>query len=422
MARADRQIGQHGDKTVKRVLMVAFHFPPLAGSSGVQRCLRFAQYLPEFGWEPLVLTAHERAYERVSNDLNGQIAQSMLVKRAQAFDAARHFSIAGRYPGALACPDRWASWKFDAVRQGMALIRSHRPDVLWTTFPIATAHSIGAELQRRSGLPWVADFRDPMVQDGYPADPRIWRAYDAIERHTLGSAAACTFTSPSAARSYAARYPHAALRIGVIENGYDEESFAGLGTHDDAPLNPGVLTLLHSGIVYPSERDPTQLFAALRRLGPAAQQLRIRFRGAAHDELVRSVADAHGVGTLVETLPPIAYDDALREMLRADALLVLQASNCNEQIPAKLYEYLRCGRPILGLCDPVGDTAAALRQAGLNAIAPLDDAMQIAAALRRFIEDGTNVRDARPEPAAVAAASRRGRTVALAALLDRLTG
>lgn len=400
--------------------MVAFHFPPLAGSSGVQRCLRFAQYLPDFGWEPLVLTAHERAYERVSNDLDGQIAQGMLVKRAQAFDAARHFSIAGRYPAVLACPDRWANWKFDAVRQGMALIRSHRPDVLWTTFPIATAHNIGAELQRRSGLPWVADFRDPMVQDGYPADPKIWRAYDAIERRALGAAAACTFTSPSAARTYAVRYPDAAPRIGVIENGYDEESFAGLGAQDAMPLNPGKLTLLHSGIVYPSERDPTLLFAALRMLGPAAQQVRVRFRGAAHDELVRRLADAHGVGSLVETLPPIAYGDALKEMMRADALLILQASNCNEQIPAKLYEYLRCGRPILGLCDPVGDTAQALRQAGLNAIAPLDDAAQIAAALRRLIDGGTNLSDACPAPAAVAAASRRGRTAALAGLLDRL--
>lgn len=405
---------------VKRVLMVAYHFPPLAGSSGIQRCLRFAQYLPLCGWEPLVLTAHERAYERVSSDLLTQVAQGTLVRRAQAFDAARHFAIAGRYPLALACPDRWATWKFDAVRQGMSLIRSHRPDVLWSTFPIATAHSIGAELQRRSGLPWVADFRDPMVQDGYPADPQIWRAYGSIERRTLSSAAACTFTSPSAARTYAARYPDSALRIGVIENGYDEGSFAGLGTYDAAALNPGVLTLLHSGIVYPSERDPTKLFAALRLLGSGAQQLRIRFRGSAHDELVQKLADAHGVGALVETLPPIAYDDALREMLRADALLVLQASNCNEQIPAKLYEYLRCGRPILGLCDPAGDTAQALRQAGLNAIAPLDDALQIAAAMRRLIDDARSMRGGRPEPTAVASASRRGRTIALAGLLNRL--
>ena len=62
--------------------------------------------------------------------------------------------------------------------------------------------------------------------------------------------------------------------------------------------------------------------------------------------------------------PPIGYGEALAEMISSDALLILQASNCNDQIPAKLYECLRARRPILGLTDPAGDTAAALRAAG----------------------------------------------------------
>ena len=105
-------------------------------------------------------------------------------------------------------------------------------------------------------------------------------------------------------------------------------------------------------------------------------------------------------------------------MLRADALLVLQASNCNEQIPAKLYEYLRAGRPIVALTDPVGDTADVVRAAGLDAIARLDSVDDIVALLRRFI---ASIRaGAAPLPAAdyVAAASRRGRTRELATLLD----
>ena len=72
-------------------------------------------------------------------------------------------------------------------------------------------------------------------------------------------------------------------------------------------------------------------------------------------------------------------------MLRADALLVLQASNCNEQIPAKLYEYLRAGRPIVALTDPAGDTAGVVRAAGLDAIARLDSVDDTVALLRRFI-------------------------------------
>ena len=112
---------------MKRVLMVAYHFPPLAGSSGIQRTLRFVQQLPQFGWQPLVLTADPRAYERTSDDLLADIPPETIVRRAFALDAARHFAWRGRYLALLARPDRWASWRFAAVRQGMQLIRRHRP-------------------------------------------------------------------------------------------------------------------------------------------------------------------------------------------------------------------------------------------------------------------------------------------------------
>ncbi len=405
---------------MKRVLMIAYHFPPFAGSSGVQRCLRFAQHLPTFGWEPLVLTAHPRAYEQVADDLQAQVPSGLVVRRAQAFDAARHFALGGRYPRALACPDRWSIWRFDGVRTGMAMIKHWRPAALWSTYPIATAHVIGAELARRSGLPWIADCRDPMAQDGYPEDPRIRQAFLAIERRIAASAAAFTFTSPTAARTYAARYPDAASRMSVIENGYDESTFLDVDGVSRTPLNEGAFTLLHSGIVYPSERDPTHLFQALGQLKqthPALiRRLRLRFRAAVHDELLRQLAAEHDVADQVEILPPLAYRSAIREMVRADALLLLQAANCNEQIPAKLYEYLRCKRPIVGLTDLAGDTAAVLRNAGLKLIAPLDDAQSIAAAIAQVVAepDSVNV----PSETAVRAASRQARTAALAALLD----
>ena len=81
---------------MKRVLMVAYHFPPLAGSSGIQRTLRFVQHLPRFGWEPAVLTVHPCAYERTSPDLASEVGNDVLVRRAYGLDTARHLSIAGR--------------------------------------------------------------------------------------------------------------------------------------------------------------------------------------------------------------------------------------------------------------------------------------------------------------------------------------
>ena len=409
----------------RKVLLIAYHFPPLAGSSGIQRTLRFVQHLPAFGWQPLVLSAQPRAYERTSADLEADVPAGTVVRRAFALDTARHLALHGRYIGAMARPDRWVSWKFDAVRQGLCMIREFKPDVIWSTYPIATAHLIGAELHRRSGIPWVADFRDPMAQDGYPADPQTWLQYQAIEKRALEHAALSVFTTPGAARIYRDRYPACASKVAVVENGFDEESFAAAeaARPEVASLTPGAITLLHSGIVYPDERDPTQLMMALQRLRASGaiepSRLRIRFRAAVHDELLKGLARECGVDDMIETLPAVPYRDALHEMRCADGLLVMQASNCNEQIPGKLYEYLRAARPILCLSDPVGDTASLLRRAGVDTIAPLDSVDAIAAILPRFVELVHARRAPLPTASCVENASRRGRTRQLAEHFDR---
>ena len=405
--------------------MIAFHFPPLAGSSGIQRTLRFVQHLPEHGWQPLVLSADPRAYAQTSGDLLPEIPPDTVVRRAFALDTARHLTIAGRHLGFMARPDRWVSWKFQAVREGLRLIREFEPDAIWSTYPIATAHLIGAELQRRTGLPWIADFRDPMAQDGYPADPKVWQRFRQIEQHAIANARFCVFTTPGAARTYRERYRDAAERIVVVENGYDEDSFVGVAPAARAGgAENGPLVLLHSGIVYPSERDPTQLFVALGRLNAARAltpaDLRLRFRASVHDELLRRLGEAHGAGDFIELAPAIGYRDALAEMLAVDGLLVLQAANCNEQIPAKIYEYLRAGRPILALTDPAGDTAGVLRGANVDTIARLDSADEIAQTLPRFVAAIRAGRARLPDAQATRRASRRARSEAFAGLLDRL--
>jgi len=407
--------------------MVAFHFPPLAVSSGIQRTLRFVQHLPELGWEPIVLSAHTRAYERTSSDLLGDIPANVVVERAFALDTARHLSVAGSYPALLARPDRWLTWRIGAVPGGMRLIRKYRPDVIWSTYPIATAHAIGDALQGAAGLPWIADFRDPMAQDGYPEDPRVWQSFKRIEERAVTHARFSVFVTPGAGRMYRERYPASADRIHVIENGFDEESFAGLSKEatSRAPLNPGAITIVHSGVVYPSERDPTQLFIALgnmlREGALRPGELKLRFRAAVHDALLRTLAVTNGVEPLIELLPPIPYRAALEEMVRSDALLLLQAANCNEQVPAKLYEYLRTGRPIVALTDPRGDTAAVLREAGVDNVARLDSPEEIAALLNRCIDDLHQQRARGADSAYVARASRRERAVSLAELLERAT-
>ncbi|WP_333844821.1 glycosyltransferase [Pelomicrobium sp.] len=410
---------------MKKVLMIAFHFPPLTGSSGIHRTLNFVRHLPTFGWSPLVLTAHPRAYEAVSDDQLAAVPPHTLVERAFALNTARHLSLWRRYPAFLARPDRWVSWWLGAVPAGLRLIRRHGVDLIWSTYPIATAHLIGATLAKLTGLPWVADFRDPMAQDGYPSDPKTWQSFKRVEERVFDRGSAFVFVTPGAARMYQQRYPGiGASRVFVVENGYDEETFAAAEAATDRtqPLHPGMTTLLHSGVVYPSERNPEPLLAALGELVAAGRidprRFRLRFRAAVHEALLRRLAAKYSVESCVELLPPVPYREALAEMLRADALLILQSRDCNEQIPAKLYEYLRCAKPVLALTDPEGDTANLLRRYHAGRVAPMESKEEIARALPQFLAGLAQGTLPVADAGEVKSASRFERTRELARVLD----
>jgi hypothetical protein len=235
------------------------------------------------------------------------------------------------------------------------------------------------------------------------------------------------FVTPGLVRLYGERYRDlAGARVAVIENGYDEEVFAPLdGTAArEGPLLPGTFTLLHSGVVYPTERDPTQFFQALRHMIDAGSlkpgELRVRLRASVHETLLAKLIDSFRVADIVELAAPIPYRNALQEMMRADGLLVLQAGNCNNQVPAKVYEYFRCRRPIFGLTDPAGDTAGVLRSAGIHNIARLDSSEEIALELRRFLDQAKRGEAGLPTDELIGDASRLRRTRELAGLLDQI--
>jgi glycosyltransferase involved in cell wall biosynthesis len=412
--------------------MIAFHFPPFQGSSGVLRTWNFSRFLPEFGWQPLLLTASERAYGAVQNAAAGglTIPDGLPIWRAAALDAARHLAVRGRYPRILALPDRWASWFVPAVTRALLIIRRHRPAVIWSTYPIASAHLVACAVQRLSGLPWVADFRDSMTEETYPSHPLEHRVYRWIESKTIRNAADVVFTTRGTAEMYATRYPAPrGAPFAVIPNGYDEDSFksaAQLAAASHAPGSRARRVLVHTGILYPSERDPRPFLdavATLKRIGHiSADSLQIIFRASGHDRTIAPMIESRGVGDIVTLAEPIPYQRALAEMLNADGLLLFQAANCNHQIPAKLYEYLRAGRPILAMTDAQGDTAATLREAGTGVIADLSCATDIAEKFDAFLASLATW-TAPPDRAAIEQRySRHAQARQLARLLDQAGG
>lgn len=414
-----------GEPCAPRVLMVAFHYPPCAVSSGIQRTLKFTRYLPDAGWHPVVLTANRRAYERAGDEQLADIPVDVPVTRTLALDASRHLAIRGVHLAWLSRPDRWANWWLSAVPAGLRLVRRHRPRVLWSTYPIATAHLIGYTLHRLTGLPWVADFRDQMTEDDYPRDPATRRIYAWIERHAIESASLLAFTAESTRSMYLARYPTlAAERCLLIPNGYDEADFAGLTAPQATAAGRRPLRIIHAGLIYPEERDPLPFFRALARLKTegrlGADSLYLGLRASGSEARYAAHLRELGIEDFVHLLPPIPYRDVLQECVDADALLVLQGPACNHQIPAKAYEYLRAGRAILALTPASSDTAALLREAGGATIVPLDDEDALSTALPDFLR---RVRDgSHPRPAAdrIARYARHRQALELARHLDAL--
>lgn len=413
---------------MRGVLMIAFHYPPCFGSSGVLRTLKFSRYLPSRGWLPIVLTADPRAYARTTASQLQDIPAGIEVARTFALDSHRHLAFRGKSLGVTSLPDPWSTWLLSAVPAGLRLIRKHRPHAIWSTFPIPTAHLIGLTLHRLTGVPWVADFRDVMTEDDYPRRAGLRRLYRWIERHVVRRASCVVLTAPSAQRMYLERYP--ALRPAtcrVIANGYDEADFAFRPTEQSSEAMSGrPVRLLHSGIIYEEDRDPRPFFRALARLhreqilAPGVVQVDLRAAGS--ERYFSSLIDDLNIRDVVRLLPPLDYQEALRDCARADGLLVLQGPSCDRQIPAKTYEYLRLGKPILGLTTPKGDTAAVLSECGGSTIVDLLDEEAVYHALPTFVDSLRRGRHALPDPVKTAQYARHNQAAELAACLAEVSG
>lgn len=351
--------------------MVAFHYPPEGGSSGVLRTLKFSRYLLRYGWQPHVLTLTASSYPVRDEKLLAQIPPEVVVHRTRAIDSGRHLAIRGRYLSSLAIPDRFIGWLPFAVPRGIDVVRRHGIDAIYSTSPLATAHLIALRIHRATRVPWVADFRDPWIEEGIHPRPGSMRERieRRLERAVVRGADRLVMTTSRLRDEILARHPDLGTeKARVIYNGYDESDFAGLRPGGDRER----FELLHAGLVTAEFRDPTPVFKALASLleEGALERSRVRLTFLGGGPYVESSAfsegiAAHRLSDVVEVAPRVSHAESLQRLARAGGLLLMQASDDTRSlIPAKAFEYLRLPRPILALVLE-GATADLLR--GLDA-------------------------------------------------------
>lgn len=378
---------------MKSALLISFPFPPIQGSSGYQRILAFSRYLADFGWKCTVLTVHPRVYLDTSKDNLALIPSRVRVMRPFALDSMRDLSFRGKYLGIFGIPDRWQSWIITGLITGIYSIVRHRHKVILSTYPIASAHCIAWLLHCLTGIPWIADFRDPMAQNTWPETERERRIYAWIERRIFRNAFAVIMTTEATKRFYQDKYPQYSCKFfNVIPNGYDESSFKGLDvkslSRNQATIKRKIV-LLHSGSLSRRDRDPTNLFIAIRALVDKGMLpndgLIVKLRASGSNSDINDLIEEYKLAGIVTLEESVSYPEAIREMCSVDGLLLLQGETCNRQIPAKLYEYLYTRKPIFAMTHPDGDTEGLLRQIGYATIVNIDDSDSVRSGLHRYL-------------------------------------
>jgi len=370
-----------------KILMIAAEFPPCL-SAGVQRTYHFAENLLRQGWQPLILSAHPRIYQKLDDNIvvSGEIKKHL--RRAFAADASVHFAIKGKYLGFMENPDKMASWYPHGWRVGMAMVREHNPDVIWSTFPVSTAHRIALKLKLKTGKLWVADFRDPLHSHCEENYKNITERAKKIDAATLKHADLVVFATKSMRDLYHNAYPGVdGEKLCVIENGFDESVFGALKRSSG---NNELFSLLYSGGIYQFGRDPIPLFQALTQLVQEGViekgRFKLKFRGAGDGKAYESIISELGLQHFIEFLPPVSYGQSIQEMKDADALLVLQGRIFNNQIPGKVYEYIAAGNPIIGMLGNNGATSKLLDTIPNAHVAEEKDVQGIKAAVTKVLQ------------------------------------
>jgi glycosyltransferase involved in cell wall biosynthesis len=423
----------------RRFLYIAHGFPPAAGS-GAQRALAFARYLPEHGWVPIVLTPGVAWASPRDDRLLAEVPPGLPVVRTRSWEprprpptasASTRTSPpqASRLRAQLGhlrrTPDAHRGWLPFAVAAGLAVCRRHQPELLYSTAGPFTSHLVGLILHRLTGRPWIAELRDGWYrwnQAIFPDYP-IWRG--ALECRLEGAvvrrSARLVLVTRQMAEAFRRQYPDLPPdHFAVIPNGFDPAQLS-------EPTPPQTcaerFAAVYAGALYRGRgvRPLLEAAATLAQQEPAfGAAFRLTIYGT-QDEAAR--AELAGYPEQARLGGYLDHPSALAALRSADLLVLLvnTTAGAAAAVPAKLYEYLAVGRPILAVAPPGAEAAAIIAEAAAGWVAaPTADA--IVPALRAaWLAHRTGRRPSR-RAEVVARYDRRLIAADLARLLEAVAG
>jgi len=397
--------------TPKRsVLVIAYYFPPM-GLSGVQRTLKFVKYLPQFGWQPTVLTVTPTGYFAQDYTLLEELRPAHIeVERVGSLDPNRLFRKKGvvkmpseRWRKVLTylsdfffIPDNKIGWKRKALNAGEALFAKKNFEIVFATAPPFTDFLIGEELSRKFNKPLVLDYRDPWHEyplKYYPTPLHKWKNY-RLEKRIVHAATRIITTNRRVKELILKRYKFLHYHdVTILPQGYDPVDFA---DHAAPATKSHKMRITHAGVFY-GDRTPMYFLQALKKViteQPALKShLEAYFVGNFHDEHMKVVKSLQ----LEENVVVTGYLDhahCVQHLVAADVLWLMLKND--SQSPGKLYEYFAARKPILA-CVVDGFMRQTIEEAGCGIIVEPDDVAGIAAGILKLYEQFKNGELPRPK-------------------------
>ncbi len=417
--------------------MIAYYFPPM-GLSGVQRTLKFAKFLPDFGWEPTVLTVNPRGYlaadESLLDDLVGRPVTverthsagpgKLLSRKAVVrFPSERVRKLMSRLSDSVFIPDNKIGWKREAVRRGRRLAQDRPFDLIFATAPPFTDLLIGAELKRHLAVPLVFDYRDPWVEypfKFYPTPAHKW-IHTQLERSALRTSSHVITTNRRVKELILRRHPFLTYHdIDIISQGFDPEDFRRAAALGPSPLpkRPQALRITYAGVFW-EDRKPDYFLRALAEIFTSRPHLRGRieamFVGHFRDEN-RKLVSKLGLQDAVIAPGYLPHLECIRELMASDVLWLTIGDDRGS--PGKAYEYIGAGKPILA-CAPEGFLRSTMLEAGGTVTQP-DDVAAIRTAIEEYFAAWERHELRGPEDQVVERYNRRSLTGSLVKAFESL--